>query len=415
MKILHTADIHIGYDAYGKLDPETGWNSRYVDFKRCFDFMVAKAIEEEVDVFLFCGDAYRNCDPTPTQQKIFAECVRPLAEAQIPLVMITGNHDQPNAFGKASSIHIFKHLEGTVHVFETPQFAQIPSKSGLLQIIALPWPQKSKILTKDQYLHKEPLEIRELIETKYAEYVQITAQQADPKLPLVVAAHLMVYGAEMGGSETSSLIQQDPVFMVSHLAHPKVDYVALGHIHKFQDRNEGAKPPVVYPSSIERVNFKELDDPKGFVLVHIQTENGAKKTTFQHVETPARRLVSINVDAREALDPTSEILETIAKHKIHEAIVRVRYQIQENQTALIRQTEIRAALQAAFSIAAIERVVELRKTQRTTILTRESSLETAMTAYLAQQAHLKPLADDLMQAALTLAADLETEERAART
>ena len=46
-----------------------------------------------------------------------------------------------------------------------------------------------------------------------------------------------------------------------------IDYVALGHIHRYQDRNEGASPPVIYSGSIECVSFKEWDTPKGFVIV----------------------------------------------------------------------------------------------------------------------------------------------------
>ncbi len=101
MKLLHCADIHLGYETHGRLDPATGLNSRLLDFRRSFDALVAHALAEDIDLFLFCGDAYRTADPTPTQQKLFAEALRPIADACIPIVMIVGNHDHPVSFGKA--------------------------------------------------------------------------------------------------------------------------------------------------------------------------------------------------------------------------------------------------------------------------------------------------------------------------
>ncbi|MBL7976720.1 MAG: exonuclease SbcCD subunit D [Bacteroidetes Order II. Incertae sedis bacterium] len=403
MKILHTADIHIGYENFGRLDPATGLNTRLLDFKRCFDFMVETAIREQVDVFLFCGDAYRTHDPSPTQQKIFADCLKPIADAGIPMVMLTGNHDQPVSFGKASSISIFEHLAGKVTIFEHPDLKVIQTASGPLQVLGLPWPVRSKLWAKEEHKQKSPSEVREMIETKYAEYVHaIMEQDVDPMVPCVLAAHLTVQGAEMSGSERSSVIQHEPTFLVSSLAHPKLDYVALGHIHRFQDRNKGHKPPVVYASSIERVTFKEADAEKGFVLVNITGHGRERETQYRFVETPARRFVSVLVDVRDYTNPTDRIIAAIGKQVINEAIVRVRYEINEDQTNLVDIAAIRAELATAASIASIERVIELRQVQRTAALTRDASLKTAMEAYIARHEYLQPIGEDLIENALAL-------------
>src|SRR5690606_26358791 len=118
--------------------------------------MVKRGIEEDIDVFLFCGDAYRTADPTPTQQRTFAECLKPIADRGIPIVMIVGNHDHPVSFGKASAIDIFGYLSGNVYVFRKPDKRVIPTKSGPLQLIALPWPIRSMILSKDEHRRKTP-------------------------------------------------------------------------------------------------------------------------------------------------------------------------------------------------------------------------------------------------------------------
>ena len=86
MKLLHTADIHIGVDAHGRLDASTGLNTRMLDFQNAFEFMVDYALKADIDAFLFAGDAYRTADPTPTQQRLFAECLKPIADAGIPIL-----------------------------------------------------------------------------------------------------------------------------------------------------------------------------------------------------------------------------------------------------------------------------------------------------------------------------------------
>ncbi len=410
MKILHTADIHLGSNAYGRVDPETGMNTRLLDFKRSFDAMVARAVEEDVDVFLFAGDAYRTADPTPTQQRTFAECLRPLAKAGIPIVMLVGNHDHPVSFGKASAIDIFAYVAGDVHLFRKPDVAVIPTKSGPLQLVALPWPIRSMLLSKEEHRKKSPQELREFIEQRYVTFIEQAAERLDPSLPAVLAAHLTVQGAEMAGSERTSLIAHEPTFTVGQLAVPPIDYVALGHIHRHQDRNAGHTPPVVYCGSIEYISFKEADDTKGFVLVDIEAGNGRKETRYTFVPTPARPFVAISVDARGTVDPNEAILQAVARHDVADAIVRVRYHIDEAQAPQVDARRIREALSSAAVIAAIERTVDPVERQRRTVVTRESSLEEAMQRYIEQHDHLTSLKDELIRAAL----DLETEYESLR-
>ncbi|MEM6325785.1 MAG: exonuclease SbcCD subunit D, partial [Bacteroidota bacterium] len=388
MTLLHCADIHLGYETHGRLDAATGLNTRLLDFKRCFDAMVERALAEDIDVFLFAGDAYRTADPTPTQQKLFAEALRPIAEAGIPIVMIVGNHDHPVSFGKASSVDIFGVLEGTVEVFSTPTFrapgqpgGAIETKSGPLQLIALPWPIRSKLLSKQDFRRATPHEVRSTIENLYAGFVQQSASELDPDLPAVVAAHLTVQGAELSGSERASLIAHEPTFSVGQLTPPGVDYVALGHIHRFQDRNaeavtRGEGPPVVYSSSIERISFKEHDARKGFVLVDIEPGR-TPRTTFEYVDTPARRFLPIEVDATDAVNPTEAVLSAIAREDVAETIVRVRYRVDESQVGAVDAGAIREALAEAEHVAAVERVVDAEERRQRTVVRQDTSLQDA--------------------------------------
>ncbi|MFP4228092.1 MAG: exonuclease SbcCD subunit D [Salinivenus sp.] len=421
MKLLHTADIHLGAKTYGRRDPETGLNTRLLDVKHSFEALVERALAEDVDAFVFCGDAYHTADPTPTQQKLFAECLRPLADAGVPIVLIIGNHDHPVTYGRASSLDIFEYVDGEVYCYRKPPAAVqvIDTKSGPLQLIPLPWPIRSQILTKDEYRSMEPEALRQFIEEQYVTYIQRRADDIlqegtgvgptgderplSPDVPTVLAGHVTVQGAEMAGSERSTLIASEPKFTVGQLAVRPIDYVALGHIHRAQVRNPDGHPPVVYAGSIERITFAEREAPKGYFLVDIDSgEAPPTRSTF--CKTPARPFLAFDVDVREAEAPTEKILAALDGTDVTEAIVRVRYQIEEAQLAEVDQTRIRDALAEAHTIAAIERTVEPAERKRRTVVTRESSLEDAIRQYVAQHDDLGEMEEDLVEAALDVEA-----------
>jgi len=417
VKLLHTADIHLGAKNYGRMDAASGLNTRLLDTQRSFDTMVERALNEDIDGFLFCGDAYHTADPTPTQQKIFARCLQPIADAGIPIVLVIGNHDHPVSHGKASSLDIFPFLDGDIHLFTRPALETISTKSGPLQILALPWPIRSLILTKEEHRKKTPDEVRAFIEQKYVEYVQTATQTIrdgangfSPDVPTVLAGHLTVQGAELAGSERTSLIAREPKFTVGQLAVPPLHYVALGHIHQRQNRNPEGDIPVMYSGSIERVSFKERGERKGFYLVDIDPARTSAATPT-YVETPARPFVAIDVDARDAEAPTDHILDAIARRDLSDAVVRVRYRIDEEQVPLIDTHRLRDALQDADVIASIERTVDPAERRRRTVVTRESDLEDAIRQYVAQHDELEGLEDDMVDAALELEAAYEAERR----
>jgi exonuclease SbcD len=316
--------------------------------------------------------------------------------------MIVGNHDHPVSFGKASALDIYPYLSGDIHLFRQPDFRVIETRSGPLQFIALPWPIRSMLLTREEYRSKTPTDIRTFIEEKYVDFVKLTAQELDPLLPTVLAAHLSVHGAELSGSEQTSLIAHEPKFSVGQLAVPPIDYIALGHIHRYQDRNEGHAPPVVYSGSIECISFKEWDQPKGFVMVDIDSSETGKKTSYRFVETPARPFIAVEINAQASDAPMEAIEAEINRHSIDEAIVRVRYRVDESRATEIDISRIREALRPAHAIASIERVVDPVERQRRTVVTRDSTLEEAMEQYIAQHESLIPLQENLIKKALEL-------------
>lgn len=153
------------------------------------------------------------------------------------------------------------------------------------------------------------------------------------------------------------MVGRDVTVPRSVLADPTWDYVALGHIHKHQDLNAGAHPPVVYSGSVERVDFGEEKEPKGWVLAEV----GRGRTSYQFItqhQRQARRFVTIDCDCRQAADPTDEVLKAIARREVADAIVRVRVELRPDQEAGLKERTIRAALAEAYEVAAISREVE---------------------------------------------------------
>ena len=137
MKILHFADLHLGVETYGRLDPATGLSSRLLDFLSVLDQVVDYAIENRVDLVLFCGDAYRSREPTQTHQREFAKRINRLSTNDIPIFLLIGNHDLPNAIGKATTTEIFDTLTvEKVYVSNRPQVYRIPTSSGIVQIVS---------------------------------------------------------------------------------------------------------------------------------------------------------------------------------------------------------------------------------------------------------------------------------------
>ncbi len=282
-KILHFADAHIDMANFGRHDPQTGLPVRVMDFLKSLDEIVDTAINESVDLVLFAGDAYKDRTPPPTFQREWGRRLMRLSRAGIPTFMLVGNHDLSPALGRANALESFDTLEVPhIHVLDKPvflkpdQLEQVP-----LQIIALPWIFRSGLMAVLEEEVAETSQVYEKLSERLTELVQGWLAQVDESLPVVLTAHCSVQGAVYGG-ERMVMLGNDLVLSPAMVKDPRLDYVALGHIHKQQNLNEGAHPPVIYPGSIERVDFGEAQDDKFFVIAHV--ERGKTRVEWRKLE-----------------------------------------------------------------------------------------------------------------------------------
>ena len=353
VRVLHLADIHIGMENYGSLDARVGLSSRVVDFVRRLDEAVDYALGNEVDLVLFCGDAYKTRNPNATIQREFARRIKRLSDADIPVLLLVGNHDQPNASRRASSIDIFGTLGvRNVVVANTEKIHVIATRQGVpVQVLTLPYRTRSHFLTHDTTKNMTIEQVERAAREAISQNIAALAEQLNPELPTIVAGHLTVAEAKQG-SEQHVMIGQDVVVLKSVLADPRFDYVALGHIHRHQDLNEGQHPPLVYAGSLERIDFGEEREAKGFVVADIQKGT----TSYRFVPVQARRFVTIQVDA-DVADPMALILHEIQRREVQDAVVRVLISASEETEPLIDERPIRQALADAHYVSAIRKDV----------------------------------------------------------
>jgi exonuclease SbcD len=349
LRLLHLADIHFGMENYGRLDAATGLNRRLIDFARSTNLAIDHALRHGVHLAIFAGDIYKHRDPDPSWQREFARCVRRLTEAKVPVVILVGNHDLPNTLGKAHAVEIFDTLElSGVTVINRPALHSLRTSAGPVQVAGLPYITRSFLLSRDEYKDKSIEEVNRLLVEKGEETLRWLAQQVDPSQPAILTVHGSVANAILSSEQSIMMVGHDPIMPLSALIDPVWDYVALGHIHRHQDLHLGQHPPVVYAGSIERIDFGEEREDKGFVWV--QVEKG--HTTYEFIPLPARRFVTIRLDARTG-DPLELLEQELTQRDITDAVVRVVLTVIAEQTDAIDERLLRDRLQDAYLIAGI--------------------------------------------------------------
>jgi exonuclease SbcD len=364
VRILHFADAHIDIANYGRRDPLSGLPLRVLDFLKALDTIVDTAIEERVDLVIFAGDAYKDRSPAPTFQREWGKRIMRLSRSGIRTILLVGNHDLSPALGRAHALQEYDTLEvANVHVIDRPTLLLPDQLGGLqIQIMALPWVSRSKLLASRKGDEDELPPVDQQIETTLSQIVEQWIERVDPKLPLVLTAHGTVQGAVYGG-ERSVMLGNDLILPGSMVRDPRLDYIALGHIHKAQNLNPGAHPPVIYPGSIERVDFGEAHDEKGFVIAQV----ARGKTELDQRRLTGRRFIDKSVDlgqkpdGREGGLPSSdELYERMVaalppQNELRDAIVRLSISYPREWDSQIEDARLREYASESFDFHLVRR------------------------------------------------------------
>ena len=404
MRILHFADLHIGVENYGRIDPATGLSSRLGDFLHTYDELVDYAIDSGIDLALFCGDAYKSRDPSQTHQREFARRIARLSDAGIPTFLLVGNHDTPQVIAQATALEIFPTLNvQNVHIGDRLQTYRVETRDGPLQVVAVPWIKRSEFLTRDETRGMTHERINQELENALTNAIRARADALNPAVPALLAGHVTISQSRLA-SEQSMMLGHDHVLMNSSVALPQFDYVALGHIHRYQILNYD--PYVVYSGSVQRVDFGEERDDKGFCVIDLDPAQpvGSRLQNFEFVKSDARRFVTIDVEIKTGDDdPTASVVKQIAAQPVDDAIARVRLTMPAELEGHLNETEIRAALSGAHHIASISKqVLDRPRTRLGDADTRGISPKEALHLYFETRSVPKDRADLLLRHAEAL-------------
>ena len=359
MKIIHFSDLHIGYTRYSKgIDLETGLDNRIVDFLNTFDELVNYALKENIDLVIFAGDAYKDRNPSQTHQKEFAKRLLKLTKANIPVALVVGNHDMPGNKGRATALDIFPTMNvDNITVIDKLQLYELKTKSGIqIQILGMPWIRKGSLISRLSNIKKDITieDLNKQIIQTLDNSLEKEISKINKSIPCIFSGHLTVMEAKTS-TETLMSIGADYMFPAQFFARPEFEYVALGHVHKDQVLIES--PPVIYSGSLERVDFGEKNDIKGFYVIEIEPKKsqGNRLVSYKKVPVSARnfREYIINIP-KETEFPVNIIEEELKSNDIKDSIARITIESTREHYESINDPKIQSILSNAKYLVSTE-------------------------------------------------------------
>lgn len=347
VKFLHFADAHIDVVSGGKKDPKTAMPYHALDFLNALDRITDAAISEQTDLVLFAGDAYRDSTPGPTWQREWGKRLKRLSDAHIPTLIIGGNHDISHTVNRAPALQEvetysvpYLHLAGSVKLWTPDELDGVP-----VQVLTVPWFTRSAFTAQWEKTRDAGSDLKDEDFLNW-EIDQITVRiqreldKADPGLPLILLAHYSVEGAKMSSRQSVGL-GKEVTLPLGLLRDPRITYTALGHIHVFQDLNEGQQPPVVYSGSIEHVNYGEAGEKKGFILGTAEPGHA----DYRFVTLPSRPMFNIHIRPSEKESMQQELLDALpAEAEIKDAMVSLTVTYPREWETEIDEKELRTRM-----------------------------------------------------------------------
>lgn len=364
MKIVCFADFHLGVNSYGKIDPTTNLNTRILKALESLDEMIEYTIKKNIKIVVFAGDAYKNSIISSNVQAEFNKRMRKLVDNGIKVLLLDGNHDVDKIETKKSPLNVYDDLK-VENLYQTRFHKEIELKidNETIKFVFLPT------------YHTEA-EIREIVDnTTY------------DGIPIVYILHSTLRGANLNDwniAEKETYI--DPVIF------DKTGVAACisGHLHKHQILYN--KPLVFYTGSLQRVDFSEEKQDKGFVVLDVEQDG---TVTYDFIKVESQKFFTLDLDLIGESDETDIIIDNLEmfKKKIENAIVRIRIDI--NKSNAINEARI---YERAYELGA-ENVLDIQKKFQKQNTTRVAGLTEHVDEYKALEMYYngKDNADKLIE------------------
>ncbi|QIP87673.1 exonuclease SbcCD subunit D [Streptomyces sp. Tu 2975] len=268
MRLLHTSDWHLGrsFHRVSMLDAQAAF----------LDHLVATAREREVDAVLVAGDVYDRAVPPLAAVALFDEALHRLADAGVPTVMISGNHDSARRLGVGAGLID----RAGIHLRTDPAGCGTPvllaDEHGPVACYGLPYLEPS--LVRNEFGTEKAA--HETVLAAAMERIRDDLAAREEGTRSVVLAHAFVMGGEVSDSERD--ITVGGVCAVPSGVFHGVDYVALGHLHGCQTITERIR----YSGSPLAYSFSETDHRKTMWLVDLDASGAV---TAERIDCPVPR------------------------------------------------------------------------------------------------------------------------------
>ncbi len=275
MKLLHTADWHVGRSIRGR--------ARDNEHRLVLSEIAAVAASEEVDLVLVAGDIFDTPSPTPVAEEIVYRALLDLADVA-PVVIVAGNHDHP---GRLRAVAPLLEL-GRITVgpgIRRPGEGGVVTIPGLpIRLALLPFVSKRGIVRVEQIMSLESSELIGEYADRVTRIIDALTAGFTPDVVNILVGHAMVMGGQRGGGERTAHLFD---YAIPALAFPgHLSYVALGHLHRPQQIP--APGSIWYAGSPLQLDFGEEDDPKAVLVVEVEPGLPARVET--RLLTAGRRL-----------------------------------------------------------------------------------------------------------------------------
>lgn len=257
MRILHTADWHLGRSLEGR--------SRLEEQAHFLDELVKIVEEEKIDVVLMAGDAFDTVNPPAAAESLFYESISRLSNGgKRPISIIAGNHDNPDRLSAASPL---AHGQG-IQLLGLPtmdvQTIYVPSRNETLKLAALPYPSESRLAEVLSESHEE-LMLRDKYDQRIQGIFEQMSKAFTPETINIAMSHIYVTGGSSTDSERP--IEVGGAYTVAATSLPEAaQYVALGHLHRPQMISR-AKTMARYSGSPLAYSFSEAGYAKSVTIL----------------------------------------------------------------------------------------------------------------------------------------------------
>lgn len=283
MRLLHTADLHVGNGRFG------GPFKRLNDIVDILDRFTVEAHKNDVDLAVIAGDLFDTRRPHPREWAAVASFITSLSEA-CPVVITDGNHDGAVTIGEEKSRTLLAlnqtDWRNVVLVPMAPSVVKVP---GVATVVTTPYPHKRQLDADPELQALNPLERMEEIAKRMDAGITALHAQAvkqNSGLPIIFVGHITAAGATVG-SERGMRLEDDITISTEVL--DLFDYAALGHLHKQQQVSDKAW----YAGAPANIGWGEVGDTKGFLLVDVQPADLSFNGTVETISSGEGPLIDL--------------------------------------------------------------------------------------------------------------------------